>query len=583
MTAVQLLGRRWGVYCRISGRQGVRTGDDDDNTISLDTQESGCREMIARLDPSGAIVEPLVLREVHTGIELFSRPKLTRLREAMRRGEIDAIACYQPKRWARDPEHAGYLKTELREYRVALRFALDDPGEGEAGDLLSYVQHWSGKQEHKSINEQTHRARAKLVHLGQAWAASKAPYGLRWRYQTTQHPDGRITQDRVGWQTDPVEAAVLVELYTRAAGGASMRGLAFDLSARGVPSPTGLPRWTDKTVRYLLTQVVYTGEAYGLRHQRDTSRAGTGQRGKRAGRPTRRDLIRPEEEWVKLPDGYAPRIIEPALFEAVRAALTGRKAGGSAPSPTAEQTLMGGGRARCGECGNTMTRLGSRRLTLTCGGRVMKKCVSRPSIRMAALDDAARRLAYELYEHPERIIEQAEQNRATDPTVADLAMVEATLADIEQKQAGLALVASQITNVAAAAPLVAQLERLAEQKATAERDRARIRERQAGWEQASAYLDGFLQAARRVRGHLDRATHAEWQKAIDALGMEARVYPAAAVERLRFRTRFGEHAVCLERSAPASTAHEPHLTLIWPAAQILAFPAPPPTARQAAG
>jgi hypothetical protein len=125
----------------------------------------------------------------------------------------------------------------------------------------------------------------------------------------------------------------------------------------------------------------------------------------------------------------------------------------------------------------------------------MKKCVSRPSIRMAALDDAARRLAYELYEHPERIIEQAEQNRATDPTVADLAMVEATLADIEQKQAGLALVASQITNVAAAAPLVAQLERLAEQKATAERDRARIRERQAGWEQASAYLDGFLQAA----------------------------------------------------------------------------------------
>src|SRR5215216_2143222 len=113
------VGLRWAIYCRISGRQGVRTGDDDDDTISLDTQEAASRELVARLDPAGTIVEGLVLREVHTGVELFTRPKLTRLREAVRRGEIDAIACYQPKRWTRDPDHAGYLRSELRDHRVA--------------------------------------------------------------------------------------------------------------------------------------------------------------------------------------------------------------------------------------------------------------------------------------------------------------------------------------------------------------------------------------------------------------------------------------------------------------------------------
>jgi DNA invertase Pin-like site-specific DNA recombinase len=216
-------GLRWAIYCRISGRQGVRTGDDDEDTVSLDTQESANRELVGRLDPSGTIVEALVLREVHTGVELFTRPKLTRLREAIRRGEVDAVACYQPKRWTRDPDHAGYLRSELREHRVLLRFALDDPGDDEAGALVGYVQHWSGKQEHKSISEQTHRARAHLVHLGHAWAGCKAPYGLRWRFETIQHHDGCVEHKRIGWDADPAESAIVAGLFAGLLAGKTLR------------------------------------------------------------------------------------------------------------------------------------------------------------------------------------------------------------------------------------------------------------------------------------------------------------------------------------------------------------------------
>jgi hypothetical protein len=59
------------------------------------------------------------------------------------------------------------------------------------------VHDWSGKQEHKTISEQAHRARAKLVHLGQACVACKARYGLRWsaRQDRFGHSEWRVAID----------------------------------------------------------------------------------------------------------------------------------------------------------------------------------------------------------------------------------------------------------------------------------------------------------------------------------------------------------------------------------------------------
>lgn len=601
-------GLDWAIYCRISGRQGVSTGDGEDDTVSLETQEARCRAMVAALDPTGRVVETLVVREIWSGVELFSRPKLTgTLLPAIRSGRVDAVACFHPWRWARDPDHAGYLYSELDYRDVPLRFVEDDPGDDPKGRLVGFIQHWSGKQDHAVRTEQTHRARAALVEAGHAWATSKPPYGLRWRYATSERPDGRIVQRKIGWSEEPAEAAVLRELSRRVLAGASQRGLALDLTERGIPSPTGKPGWSDSTVRYLLRQRLYTGEAYGLRHVRDKAAPRIGTRGKSAGRKRYRDVVRPEEEWVRLPDGYAPCLIEPEVFAAVQAALAGRRRGGSAPAATAEQTLMGGGRARCGECGNTLSRLGSTRRVLICSGRAMRKCGSRPSIRMALLDDAVRRLAYRIYEHPEVIVERAEAHRAADPTEADLAMVDRTLAELARQEQGLLLVAGQVTNAAAAAALGGQLERLAERRAGAERDRADLLARRAGWREARAYLDGFLRQAQRVRRHLDGASHAQWQRAVDLLGIEATVYPASASVRFVLTTELdgllgpralagleadgllagADGRVCVMRSGAASTAHQPRLTLAWPAPDVLAFPPPPrPSAappRRAAG
>src|SRR5688572_28096003 len=128
MGSMEERGLRWGIYIRISVDKGER-GDDD--YVSLETQEAGCRELIA--DSGGTVDDRHVYREVHTGVELWERTVLSAVREAIRLRELDAIAVYQPKRLSREPDHAAYLRTEASQFGAAYRFRLDDHGDSDNG------------------------------------------------------------------------------------------------------------------------------------------------------------------------------------------------------------------------------------------------------------------------------------------------------------------------------------------------------------------------------------------------------------------------------------------------------------------
>ena len=81
---------RAAIYCRVSSAQ------QEDNS-SLRTQEERCRAYAAERDwPVIA-----VYRDVHSGSELFERPQLTVLREAMRRREFDVLLVYALDRLSR--------------------------------------------------------------------------------------------------------------------------------------------------------------------------------------------------------------------------------------------------------------------------------------------------------------------------------------------------------------------------------------------------------------------------------------------------------------------------------------------------
>jgi hypothetical protein len=577
-------GERWAIYCRISGKQGKRTGDSDDDTVSLDTQEERARALIAAIDPTGTIDETLVLREVWTGVELHSRPKLKKaLLPAIQRRQVTAVACFHPWRWTRDENHAGYLYTELDHARVVLRFAEDDPGDDAKGRLLAYVQYWGGHQDHRIRTEQTHRARAKLVQLGHAWVGCKAPYGLRWRYETVTLRDGRIKQTPIGWEADPETWPILADLFNRVlAGGGrqSLRGLAVELTERGIVSPKGKQGWSHVVIKYLLQQTVYMGEAYGLRYQTDKADDYIGQRGKSEGRRKYRNKLRPGEDWEKLPDGYAPTLIEPEAFAAVQQILAQLARGGKRPDPAGPgaDVVMAGGRARCGACRRAMTLHSKTSPALVCSGRAAwDRCEARPYIRAEELDRAAIGLARLMCERPEVIAEQAALHRDHDPVGDELAGVERTIRQIEEDQRGVALVAGQVTSPAAAAPLVARLEQLDARLQGARRDHAELLARRASWAASQRFFDSFGRLAATVSAHLDDASPERLRVVIDALKIRAVVWAAgdaAHPQRYELTVDFEgvltsgllarlAGAECVMEASAGSSFHETPPVLTW--------------------
>jgi DNA invertase Pin-like site-specific DNA recombinase len=542
----------WGIYVRISVDKGER-GDDD--YVSLETQEAGCRELIA--EAGSTLDKRHVYREVHTGVELFERPVLNAVREAIRRREIGAVAVYQPKRLSREPDHGAYLRTEASQYGAVYRFRLDDHGDSESGALLNYLEQWTGKREHKDITERTMRARVALVKGGRAWTGSRAPYGMRWTFRTITRPSGQTVTKRDRWEADPETAPVVRQLFRDALRGTSMREMARMLNEQHVPPPLRGKGWYQTSVRLILRNRVYTGDAASLRTVKNEQDEYTTRKGHKKYRRTVKD----ESEWVKLPDGYAPVLVDRETFEAVQLILDGHKSRAGRKTKYPELTLFAGGRATCAGCGSSLSpRMPHARTPqLYCYRRDLHPDTRRPAIVCHILDDAAKTVIRLICERPEIVREQAERHCQTDPVAADLAMVEARLRDIARQQQALTGVAAKITDPDGAAPIALQLDVLAGQKRKAQEDRKTLLDRRAGWEAAQLFLDDITATVEKIKSRLNRFTHAQWQQAVDAFGITATAWPDGADERFTLHVGL----------TPSLTRHLPELVLDYPASSLL--------------
>src|SRR5688572_7295320 len=96
--------KRAAIYVRVS------TSAQEEDGTSLDTQEQRCRAYA--LAYGYAIDEQHVYRETFSGIELWQRPKLTTLRDVVRRRDVDVVIAYAIDRLSRDPVHMGVIISE---------------------------------------------------------------------------------------------------------------------------------------------------------------------------------------------------------------------------------------------------------------------------------------------------------------------------------------------------------------------------------------------------------------------------------------------------------------------------------------
>jgi site-specific DNA recombinase len=182
-------------------------------------------------------------------------------------GDFEHIVVYQTSRLCRSrPERADVIDRlgRLRVSVAAVRGPELDLASS-SGRMVADVLGAFDTMESEVKGERV--ARAALQRAQEGRANGPVAYGWRREYQTDG--SGRVVDFRD--VEDPEQAAVVREIVDRILGGDTLRGIADDLEARGIPTPSGRPgvRWRHSTVRKLalrpanVAQRIHQGRVIG--------------------------------------------------------------------------------------------------------------------------------------------------------------------------------------------------------------------------------------------------------------------------------------------------------------------------------
>jgi len=124
--------------------------------------------------------------------------------------------------------------------------------------LLLQIRGAVAEYERTLIAERMRRGRQHKYQAGLLLPWTRPPYGYR---LDPDHP-----RNPAGVRVEEAEAAIVSELFALyLQPGQSLTSLSSSLKQLNVPSPTGKKRWTQATLRRILTNPVYTGAVYAGR------------------------------------------------------------------------------------------------------------------------------------------------------------------------------------------------------------------------------------------------------------------------------------------------------------------------------
>ncbi len=498
-------GTRTGVasiYCRVS------TSGQEDNT-SLETQEAACRAFAAEQGYAIAAV----YREVHTGAELWERPQLTALREAVRGGQIDAIIAHALDRLSREQAHAYIIDDECERAGVAMLFVTEEFDKTAVGKIIRSVKSFAAELEREKIKERTVRGMRARVASGALTGRGKAIYGYAWADKSKK----RLLPD-------PVTAPIVRDMFAWALDGLPLRRIAERLTGHGVATPTGKSEvWQYTSVREVLGNPAYVGAARAL-HTRSV---------RACGRQTCRR--RPAEEHVTLTEEVVPPLVGRATFEAVRARLERNKREATRRVRNPESFLLRAGYAICGHCGRPLVAGWSGRERGPAGRYPIYKALGRDhaacsgtgrgfTTRAADLDAAAWARVEEYLLRPERLARLLVGRAQDDQSVEGLATVERLLSDTTRQQGNLAKAIAVLDDREAAAPLIVQVQALGARKRALADEREALTSRQQEWQAGRDRQVGLIAWWRNAAANITTFDYDSKRETFALLGIRARLY-----------------------------------------------------------
>ena len=324
--------------CAVYLRQSVDR-DREDRSISIESQKA---EVEAWARENGAeVLGNWVMDDRDYSGSTAERPGFQRLLEAARSGAapFDAILVYDYDRFFRNHRKQQRYLDELEDDHGIRVISVTEEGQPE---LMRDVKGVINQEYLRAIKKHTRKAMLDIASRGLSCGGTP-PYGYRAR-----RLEGRGRP--VAWEVDPEAAQVVRRIYDAYAAGSSFDAIARMLNHQNLPSPgAGTLRngrgWAGASIRTILTNETYTG----VRVYNQT---------KKVSRKPTRQVRRPPEEWVRVPDAHEA-IIGRELWERVQEVRRERSRQVRSKEPGGRARLyrrhLMSGHLLCADCGGAMT------------------------------------------------------------------------------------------------------------------------------------------------------------------------------------------------------------------------------------
>jgi site-specific DNA recombinase len=253
--------------------------------------------------------EHVYLDEGYSGSRL-NRPGLDALRDAAAMAEFEVLLVTAPDRLARKYVHQVLLIEELQDRGCRVEFMERPMSQDPNDQLLLQIRGAVAEYERTLIAERMRRGRLAKLRAGQLLPWMRVPFGYR---TDPEHP-----RDPQGLRVEEYEAAIVRQMFAwYLEQGATLGTIARRLMEGGVLTPTGKGTWSRSTIRGILKNTTYIGNAYGhctrlvpaKSRRSPLAPVGAGLTAKR----------RPEEEWIPIP---VPEIVERETFDLVQEKLS---------------------------------------------------------------------------------------------------------------------------------------------------------------------------------------------------------------------------------------------------------------------
>lgn len=230
---------RVAAYCRVSS-------DSSDQLHSYATQIKSYTELIDGQE--GWELVDIYADEGLTGTRMDKREDFCRMMSDCRKGRIDKVLVKSISRFARNTRDCLASLRELSRLGVTVKFEKENIDTGTlTTELMVSVSGSLAQEESISISKNLRMSYRRRMERGE-YATNNAPLGYKLA-------GGCLLE------TNQEEADIVKWIFASYLSGMSSKEIALRLTGQGICTPTGKVGWRDQSVRYILTNEKYLGDA----------------------------------------------------------------------------------------------------------------------------------------------------------------------------------------------------------------------------------------------------------------------------------------------------------------------------------